>query len=232
VAAPRSLNKVFLFALTAALNPTLLAATTVMLLLPRPKRLLLGYLLGAYTTSITVGLAILYWLKGSGVVSTTKHTVSPIIDITLGVLALVVAVVVGTGRAGRANERRKSRRAGKSKKTPRWQRTLSKGSARDTFVVGLLLSFPGASYLAALTEIDKQNLGAAATVLTVVAVTVVMLILLEVPLLTFTFAPEWTPAALERAKAWLARNGARAAAVGATVIGVALIIRGTIGVVG
>ena len=226
------MSKVFLFALTAALNPTLLAATTVMLLLPRPKRLLLGYLLGAYTTSITVGLAIIYWLKGSGVVSTTKHTVSPIIDITLGVLALVVAVVVGTGRLARASERRKSKRADKPKKTPRWQRTLSKGSARDTFVVGLLLSFPGASYLAALTLIEKQNLGTAGNVLTVVAVTVIMLVLLELPLLSFTFAPEWTPAALERFKAWLGRNGARAAVIGATVIGVALIIRGTISLLG
>ena len=41
------MSKIFLFSLTAALNPTLLAATTVMLLLPKPKRLLLGYLLGA-----------------------------------------------------------------------------------------------------------------------------------------------------------------------------------------
>jgi hypothetical protein len=40
------LSRVFLFALTAALNPTLLAATTVMLLLSNPRRLLLGYLLG------------------------------------------------------------------------------------------------------------------------------------------------------------------------------------------
>jgi hypothetical protein len=40
------LSKVFLFALTAALNPTLLTATTVMLLLPNPKRLMLGYLAG------------------------------------------------------------------------------------------------------------------------------------------------------------------------------------------
>ena len=226
------MSKVFLFALTAALNPTLLAATTVMLLLPRPKRLLLGYLLGAYTTSITVGLAIIYWLKGSGTVSTTKHTVSPIIDITLGALALVIAVVVGTGRMARASEGRKSKRADEPKKTPRWQRTLSKGSARDTFVVGILLSFPGASYLAALAAIDKQNLGGAATVLTVVAVTVVMLVLLEVPLISFTVAPDWTPAALERSKAWLGRNGARAAVIGATVIGVALIIRGTINLVG
>jgi hypothetical protein len=40
-------GEVFVWALLAALNPTLLAATTVMLLLPHPKRLLLGYLLGA-----------------------------------------------------------------------------------------------------------------------------------------------------------------------------------------
>jgi hypothetical protein len=34
--------RVFVFSLTAALNRTLLAAVTVMLTLPNPKRLLLG----------------------------------------------------------------------------------------------------------------------------------------------------------------------------------------------
>ena len=38
------MNGAFVYALTAALNPTLLGATTVMLLLDHPKRLLLGYL--------------------------------------------------------------------------------------------------------------------------------------------------------------------------------------------
>ena len=37
---------VFLLSLVAMFNPTLLAATTVMLLMPNPKRLMLGYLLG------------------------------------------------------------------------------------------------------------------------------------------------------------------------------------------
>jgi len=41
-------------AVTAMLNPSLVAATTAMLLLPNPESLMLGYLLGAYTTSITV----------------------------------------------------------------------------------------------------------------------------------------------------------------------------------
>ena len=42
---------IYVWAFTAALNPVLLGATTVMLLLDHPKRLLLGYLLGAMMTS-------------------------------------------------------------------------------------------------------------------------------------------------------------------------------------
>ena len=52
------MGRVFVFSLTAALNPTLLAAVTVMLTLPSPKRLLLGYLLGAALTSVTCGLLL------------------------------------------------------------------------------------------------------------------------------------------------------------------------------
>ena len=55
---------IFLLSLLAMLNPTLLAAVTVMLLLPNPKRLMFGYLLGAYTTSITLGLVIVFTLQG------------------------------------------------------------------------------------------------------------------------------------------------------------------------
>jgi Sap-like sulfolipid-1-addressing protein len=196
-----------------------------MLLLPKPKRLLLGYLLGAYTTSIALGLAIEHWLSNSGTVSTAKHTVNPIIDFTLGGLLLVVAYVVNSGRLA---ERRSRKQVKGPKKTPRWQRTLAKGSARDTFVVGLVLTLPGASYLAALDQIHKQALSAPEILLTVVAVNVIMLALLELPLIGYALAPEWTPAAVERLKGWLGANGGRAAVIGASVIGALLIARGVI----
>ena len=61
-----------------------------------------------------------------------------------------------------------------------------------------------------------------------IAVNVVMLMLLELPLIGYSIAPEWTSSAVERLKDWLARNGQRAAVIGATVIGFALIIRGAI----
>ena len=72
------MGEVLVFALAAALNPTLLTATTVMLLLPNPKRLLLGYLLGALMTSITLGLVIIYELLDSGAVTTQKTHPEPV----------------------------------------------------------------------------------------------------------------------------------------------------------
>src|SRR5690349_16078697 len=92
------MGRVFAFAFTAALNPTLLAAVTLMLTLPSPKRLLLGYLLGALVTSITCGLLLVFALPQSSTSSTAQHTVSPAIDIALGALLLLVVFVVGTGR--------------------------------------------------------------------------------------------------------------------------------------
>ena len=121
------MGKALLFALTAALNPTLLTATTVMLLLPNPKRLMLGYLGGAFTTGMVVGVAIVEWMNNSGVVDTTKNTVAPGIDFALGAIALIAAYVVQSGRVARARARRAEKRSDQPKKTPRWQEALSGG---------------------------------------------------------------------------------------------------------
>ena len=221
------MERVVLLSLTAALNPTLVAATTLMLLLPSPSRLMLGYWLGAMMTSITLGLVIIFALGGSGTVSTTKHTLSPAADLGLGAIALTLAAVIETGRDRRLSERRSRRKEGKE--PPRWQRTLSRGTARTTFVVGALLTLPGASYLAGLDSIRKLGYPPASEVLLVVGFNLVMLILLEGPLVAFAIAPEWTPHALERAKAGIGRHGRKAAAWGLAAVGAALVVKGIIG---
>jgi hypothetical protein len=199
------MSQVILLSLTASLNPTLVAATTVMLLLDKPSRLMLGYLLGAYMTSITLGLVIVFSLSNSSATNTTENTLSPAVDIGLGAIALAVAFVLYSGRHERLRERRRARKAAKPDKgPPRWQRELSKGSARTTFIVGALLTLPGASYLAGLHEIHKLKYSTSATVLLVIGFNLVMLWLLEVPLACFSVAPEWTPRAIDRAKAWVA----------------------------
>ena len=227
------MGDVFVFALTAALNPTLLTATTVMLLLPRPKRLLLGYLLGALLTSITLGLVIIYALLDSGAVSTQKHTVSPSIDLAIGAILLVLAFVLATGRQERLAERRRAKRAAKEPSgPPKWQQFLGRGSARSAFVIGALLTLPGGSYIVGLARIHDLDYPVAATVALVIAFNLIMLILLEAPLISYAVAPDWTPRAIDRAKAWVGRHWLRFATVGLTAMGLALLARGLVGAIG
>ena len=225
------LGSIFVLALAAMFTPALLAAVTVMMVLPNTKRLMLGYLLGAYLTSISVGLLIVFSLHGSSAVSTTQNTLSPAADIVLGAIALAVGLVLGTGRGAGIRERRRKGRspAEAEPKQSLPERMLSSGSPRVTFAVGVLLTFPGASYLAALTRMADLEAATAPTVLLVVGFCVVQLALLEVPLVGYALAPERTQESVVRFRAWLARNGRRGAAFAAGTIGVLLIVRGVIG---
>ncbi len=223
------MGEVVLLSFTSAFNPTLIAVTTLMLLLPNPNKLMLGYWLGAMLTSITLGLLIVFSLKSSGIVSTTQHTVSPLADIVIGGLTLIVAAILASGRDERYRERRAKKKEGKP--PPRWQRELRHGSPRTTFVLGALLTLPGASYLAGLDKLTKLNYSTAATVLIVIAFNLVMLLLLELPMIAFAVAPEWTPAAIDRAKAWAGIHGRVYAERGFAVIGVLLVIKGVLGLI-
>ena len=101
------MSQVILLSLTASLNPTLVGATTVMLMLDKPKRLMLGYLLGAYMTSITLGLVIVFSLSGSSTTNTTQNTISPAVDIALGGILLVVAYVLHTLQSNLADRHKR-----------------------------------------------------------------------------------------------------------------------------
>jgi hypothetical protein len=227
---------VFLLAVVAMLNPTLLASVTVMLLLPHPKRLMLGYLLGAYTTSIAAGVLIAFSLHDSDAERTAKHTVGPLEDIVVGLICLSLAWVLRTGRDRPFRDRRRRKREAKlearrdaGKPTESLPlRMLGKGNPWATFVVGALLSFPGISYLAALDHIHRLNAGAAATVLLILCFCVMQQILLEVPLLSYVFAPEGTRDRVNRFKQWMGRSGRTTAVIGAGAIGALLIARGLI----
>lgn len=215
-------------ALLAMLNPTLLAAVTVMMLLPETKKLMFGYLLGAYLTSISIGLLIVFSLHNSGATDTARASLTPAEDLVFGAIALTVGIVLRTGRADDLRERRRRRKEGKEKKEPWPQRMLGRGSARVTFAVGALLSFPGASYLVGLDRISHLDAGAGAAVLLVIVFCVIQLVLLELPLIGYAVAPEWTQDAVTRFREWIARSGVRVAGNVAIAIGVLLLLRGVL----
>jgi hypothetical protein len=224
------LVSIFFLSLLAMFTPTLLAAVTVMMLLPNPRKLMLGYLLGAYLTSITAGLLIVFSLHGSAS-EHTAHTLGPVEDIVVGLVALLVAFVLGTGRDAPLQQRRQRRHQAKEEKGPQesWpEKMIGRGSPRVTFAVGVLLTFPGVSYLTALSRMADLDAGIAPTVLLVVVFCVIQQLLLEVPLLGYTFAPERTKDRVTRFRAWLGRNGRQAGVILAGVIGGLLVLRGLV----
>ena len=221
------MNGALLYAFFAALNPTLLAATTVLLLLDHPRRLLLGYLLGALMTSVTLGLVIVFALDGSA--KTVQNTLSPAYDLVLG--ALLIAISYGISRWDRsslAERRRRKKEAKPQKGPPLWQRTLSRGSAWMTFVVGALLTLPGASYLIGLHKISADNPSTAGAVARVLLFNLIMLAILEVPLVGFFIAPDGTRRAVDRFRAWFSANARRLGSRLALILGALLILRGLI----
>ena len=224
------MNGALIYAFFAALNPTLLAATTVMLLLDHPKRLLLGYLLGALMTSITLGLVIVFALDGSA--KTAQHTLSPAYDLVLGALLIAISFAISRwDRSSLAERRRRRKEAKPEKGPPLWQRKLSQGSAWMTFVIGALLTLPGASYLIGLHKISEDHPSTAGAVARVLLFNLIMLAILEVPLVGFTIAPDATRRAVDRFRAWFAANARRLGGRLALILGALLILRGLIYIV-
>jgi hypothetical protein len=176
------MGDVVILAFTAAFNPTELAATTVMLLLPRPDRLIFGYWLGAMLTGIASGLVIVFALKGTGAEHTTRHTIGPVVWLVVAALLVVAGFALGKGEDRRLRQRREARReakGGREKKTPRWQKVLQ-------------LSFPGVSYLAALDRLIHLNYSVLVTVLVVIGFNLGQNLLIEIPMLAFRIWPEQT----------------------------------------
>jgi hypothetical protein len=220
--------EILVFALMSALNPTLLAAVTIMLLLPNPKRLMFGYLLGAYLTSITIGMLIVFELHGDEAVTTTKRTLSPIADLVVAALLIIAGLALKGQRMEERRRRKLERKAAQEQKKSLPEKLLGRGDPRITFFVGVVLSFPGASYLAALTKTAKLEIADAWLVLIVLGICLLQQLLLEAPLLAYALRPEWAKGAVTGFREWLGQHGRRAAARVAIGIGCLLVIRGVI----
>lgn len=226
------MGDIFLLSLVAAANATLLAAVTVMLFLPSPKRLLLGYLAGALLTSLTIGFVIVFAVHDSSATSTAQNSLSPAMDLAMGLIFLLVAYVLGGGHDERLKQRRRKKKGpeAEAEKGPsKVEQLLGRGSARITFALGVVLTLPGISYLAALHDVQQLGYGTVGEILVILGFNAMLLILLEVPLLGYFVAPERTVVEVQRFRAWLTRRGRRMAILGCAGIGAFLLVRGAIG---
>jgi hypothetical protein len=178
-------------------------------------------------------------LPGSSAESTSKQTIGPVEDLVIGLLLWTLAFVLRTGRDRRFRERRAEKREAKQREKEEAGkpteslplRLLGKGDPKVTFVVGIVLTFPGISYLDSLDHIHRLDSGTVATVLLVLSVCAIQLLFLELPLLGYVLSPDRTRRTVTGFKDWMGRRGRTAAVIGATALGAWLIIRGLINLV-
>ena len=93
---------VVLMAVVAGVDPTRIGAVVFILSRSKPMRLLLAYFIGGFGLSLIIGFVVLFVLKGVDVGK--KSSAPPEILIAVGALALLAAVLVGTGASARLRD--------------------------------------------------------------------------------------------------------------------------------
>ena len=106
------------------------------------------------------------------------------------------------------------------------RRILERDSMRLTFLLGVALNLPGATYLVALKDIAAANVGTTQAVLEIVAFNLIMFMLAEIPLISYTLRPERTREVVNNVNDWLGGHARQIAMFLCLAVGVWLLVRG------
>ena len=194
----------------AAVSPTALLFIAFLLTSPRPRRRVLIFLAGAGFITLGSGFLIVLVLQGSGAQSPKHRTVSPWIDLALGIVlvAFALAVYLWPPRGPKAAKQR-----------------------RELGLIGLLgfgmfMYSPSPLYLASLHAVAKGHAGLLATVLSVLLVAAIYMLLIEIPVVAHLAWPDKTVRGVTAVNAWLARHGRTIIIVVSAGFGAYLIVSG------
>jgi hypothetical protein len=216
-------------AIASAFWPILLVVVIVSLRAPHPVLLLVSFLAGGLLTTMTVGLVVIYALQGSSLTGTSQSTFDPWVEIAAGTLALLAAAVLWR-RYGVLPEAPAEKPAGAE--PGRLERMLERG-APLAFAAGIVFNIiPGVFPLVALKDIAEMDIGFTETFVVLLCFYLIMFAFIEVPLVSYLVAPEWTGQTTQRFNDWLDRNTRRVSIGALGGVGVYLIVKGLVGLAG
>ncbi len=199
----------FALAFIAAANPKLLALDLLLIENRRPRAMFASILAGGIATGVLVGLLDVLVLK-SDPTKSQRH-VSGGVDLTLGLILLVIGGLLMTGLLAQVWGRRPQSAKRVAKKQEKlanpkdsWaQRALREPRLGIAVVIGVLCGLPGASYLTALHDLKAGHYSTATLVFGVLVFVLIEFLLIIIPWLLLELWPARTTAALRRSQAWL-----------------------------
>jgi hypothetical protein len=220
----------FALAITAALNPKLLAVDLLLVENRRPRAMFLCVLLGGLTVGLTVGLLDVLVFHADALKA--QGTVSAGVDLALGLLLLAAGGLVATGRLHRRRKAPAPAGDGQPKKLEKkdgWaQQVLAEPRLGLAMLVGALIGIPGAAYLTALHNLVTGKSSTATQVVAVVVFVVIEFSLIIIPFVFLELRPEATKAALKNAQDWLLSHARQLMAYTALTLGAYLAVSGLI----
>jgi hypothetical protein len=210
---------VLVMAVAVSLEPFRVGMTVMMLNRPKPMLQLLAFLCGGFAMGTTVGLVVLFVLRPRLLGS--AHFTLPKVQIGIGLLALLVAAVVGTKvLSGRFARPHAASRAG---------RLLNGRSLWVAGTAGLGIALPSVDYLAVLAVILASGAAPTTQVGALLMFNVVAFALVEIPLVAYLLAPDRTRALMAALHGWLRSCSPRAVAALLAGLGCALLVVGFTG---
>lgn len=203
-------------AAAVSLEPFRIGMSVLMLNRPRPQLQLAAFLCGGFLMGLSVGAVVLFALESH--IPASAHFTLPRVQIVIGTLALLAAVVLAVTK-------------GRDRTPPAWLRRLLDGpSLWVAGVAGLGIALPSVDYLAALAVIAAGTVAPAARFGALLTFNMVAFALVEIPLLAYLVAPQRTHAAMTTLHSWVRARRRPEVAVLLAVVGVVLLAAGLIGV--
>ena len=237
------MGTILLLGLAAAVYPQLLAVVVVILTRPRPKPLLWACYLGSLLVALGCSAALLAIFRTNGsVAGTSSNGLGPSAYLVIGVITVVVAVLLATGRGRgllgrdlprlrRRDQNREEAPGAVRRATSRAHASLREGSLPFAAVVGAILAVPGPFDLFALGHMARGGYTTVELGVLIVVFTLIKFLLIEVPIVSYAISPARTSAQVSRFSQWMAANKLEVIAAVVGVIGLVLIVRGIAGLV-
>ena len=225
---PWALLEIFLLGVGSMFWPLLLVVVVLALRTDRPVKILCWFWAGGMLTCVSVGAALVFALQDSTFMSGDKLSSAPWVDIVVGTLALVAAVVLR--RVGRRNaRRRRPETARKERRSSEWIERMIESGGPLAFVGGIVATIlPAPLAIIAMADVAQLGYSTGASLLVIVLFYVVMFTFVEVPIIGYAVSPEATAARVTSFNAWLARNLVQLGVWALTIFGAAEIVRGVV----
>jgi hypothetical protein len=212
-----------LLAVLSAFWPTLVVVDVIAFQTAKPERILLGFLAGGLLTTVVIGSLVVFGLDDTSVGSSSTGSASyVVIDFVLVGLAFLAAYIL----AHRPPKPKKKQPSGKKSRSERTREAIEKGASL-AFVGGILLNIvPGVFPLIALGDIATSGYSHVEVVATLFVFYVIMFALIELPIVGYLVAEDWTSKQVTRFNDWLTQNQRRVAVWVLNAGGVYLAARG------